>query len=214
MKWLRRGLMVLVVLGVLLASALWWAQRAAEQRALRTMQVTVQPVAYVDDDSARLRGKYLYESRGCADCHGLDGGGRTLVNDGKGTHLAGPNITQGNSRVASYQPVDWVRSIRHGLAADGRVLRVMPSEDYNQLTDSDLAAVVAWARSFAPRKGNEQATLQFPLPAVVAYGLGAIPDAADRIDHKLQAPPPVPEGVTVEAWRSVAAISSGFNGVP
>ena len=27
------------------------------------------------------------------DCHGANGAGRTFVNDGKGTHIAGPNIS-------------------------------------------------------------------------------------------------------------------------
>lgn len=212
MKWIRRAVYLVAGLGVLLAALVFYAQNEAVERAQRKMQISVRPVAFAQDDSAHARGRYLYESRGCADCHGLDGAGRTLVEDGKGTHLAGPNITRGNPGIAAYTEVDWVRTLRHGLARDGRVLRVMPSEDYNQLTDVDLAALVSWVRQFEPRQGNEQPILKFPLPAVIAYGLGAVPDAADRIDHARPAPLPVPEAVSVEHGRYVAAMCIGCHG--
>lgn len=212
MKWIRRGLILLLLAGILLAGLVFYAQNAAVERAKRRMEVTVAPVAFTSEPTALERGQYLYESRGCAECHGLDGGGRTLVDDDQGNKLAGPNITRGNPRLASYQPVDWVRSVRHGLAPDGRVLRLMPSEDYNRLTDADLAAVVAWARQFPAKSGNFEATLLYPLPAVVAYGLGLIPDAADRIDHTLAPAAPTPEGVTLEHGRYVAYMCTGCHG--
>lgn len=212
MKWIRRALMLLLAVAVLLAGLVFYAQNAAVERAKRRLDIKVSPVAFTEEAAALERGKYLYESRGCADCHGLDGGGRTLVDDGKGTKLAGLNITRGNPRLAAYQPADWVRSIRHGLAPDGRVLRLMPSEDYNRFTDADLAAVVAWSRQFAPKSGNAEPILQFPLPAVVAYGLGAIPDAADKIDHTLAPSTPIAEGVTVEHGRYVAYMCTGCHG--
>ena len=140
MKWIRRIAGLIFAIAALLIGLVFYAQNAAVERAKRRIDVKVSPVAFVDDAAAFERGKYLYESRGCAECHGLDGAGRTLVDDGKGTKLAGPNITRGNARLAGYQPIDWVRSIRHGLAPDGRVLRLMPSEDYSRLTDADLAA--------------------------------------------------------------------------
>lgn len=58
-----------------------------------------------------------------------------------------------------------MRSIRHGLAPSGRPLRLMPSEDYNRLTDDDLAAVVAWVRQLPPASGNLRPTIELPLPA-------------------------------------------------
>jgi hypothetical protein len=74
--------------------------------------------------------KYLYESRGCTDCHGKDGLGRTLIDNGD-LVVRGPNITS-QGAVADYSVTDWVRSIRHGIAPDLRPLMVMPSEDYAQ----------------------------------------------------------------------------------
>ena len=65
----------------------------------------------------------------------------------------------------------------------------MPSEDYNRLTDADLAALVAYVRALPVAQGGV-AIVQMPLPARVLYGLGAIPDAAQRSDLRL--PPQAP----------------------
>jgi mono/diheme cytochrome c family protein len=46
----------------------------------------------------------------------------------------------------------------------------------------------------------------------VAYGFGAIPDAADRIDHKRPPEPPVAEAVSVEHGRYVAQMCLGCHG--
>ena len=211
-KWLKRGVLVVLILvfglGALVATALILGER----RAARRIDITVAPVPLRGDAAAVERGRYLYNSRGCVDCHGANGGGATLADDGKGLKLAGPNLTAGNPRLASYQPVDWVRSIRHGVGADGRALRLMPSEDYNRLTDDDLASIVAYVRQLASQSGQEQGTIQLPLPARVMYGLGGIPEAVTKIDHSLPPAKPVPEGVTLEHGRYVAQMCAGCHG--
>ena len=202
--------MLILVLGVgaLVAAGLILGER----RAARRIDIAVAPVALRDDAAAVERGRYLYGSRGCVDCHGANGGGATVVDDGKGLKLAGPNLTVGNPRMASYQPVDWVRSIRHGVGADGRVMRLMPSEDYNRLTDDDLASIVAYVRQLAPQSGREQGIIQLPLSGRVMYGLGGIPEAVTKIDHSLPPAKPVPEGVTLEHGRYVAQMCAGCHG--
>ena len=142
----------------------------------------------------------------------MQGGGHTLVDDGKGTRLAEPNITQGNPALAAYKPEDWVRSIRHGVAPGGRVLRLMPSEDYNRLTDDDRAAVVAYARQFPPLEGNPHGIIELPLIARVMYGFGAIPEAVEKIDHRLPPSPPLAEGPTALYGSYVAQMCLGCHG--
>ena len=145
------------------------------------------------------------------DCHGANGAGRTFVDDGALT-IAGPNITTGpGGVVATYQPVDWVRAIRHGITPLGRALMVMPSEDYNRFTDDDLAALVAHVRALPPQSG-QGAVVNLPLPVKALYGFGAIKDAASKIDHSLPPQLPVPEGVTVEHGRYVANMCIGCHG--
>ena len=211
-RWLMFALGSVVVLVAAGAAAVVVGERLAVQRAQRVVEVSVQPVAYRSDEAALQRGRYLFASRGCADCHGAEGGGRTLVDDGKGTRLAGHNITRGNPELAAYTEVDWVRSIRHGVAPSGRPLRLMPSEDYNRLTDDDLAAVVAWARQLPPASGNLRPTIELPLPARVLYGFGAIPEAFEKIDHRRPPSQPVPEGATADYGAYVAQMCMGCHG--
>lgn len=206
-KWLASILGVLVLLvGVVVVLGL----QLGERKKMRVVDVPLTPVTYVTDSASLERGRYLFQSRGCVDCHGASGGGRELVNDGKGTHIAGPNITPGGV-VARYQSADWDRTIRHGVKPDGHPARVMPSEDYNRFTNADLASLVAYVRSLAPVQGGS-AVVDLPLPARVLYGFGAIPDAAERIDHSLQPSAPVVSGVTAAHGAYVANMCIGCHG--
>ena len=200
------------VLVVAAAAAVAGGVALAEHKQARRLDVQVQPVALRSDAAALERGRYLYASRGCTDCHGANGAGRSFVNDGKGLHIRGANITTGaGGVVAAYRPEDWVRAIRHGLAPDGRPLMVMPSEDYNRFTDEDLSALVAYVRSLPPVAGGP-AVVELPLPARVMYGYGAIQDAAQKIDHTLPPAQPVAEGVTLQHGAYVANMCLGCHG--
>jgi len=210
--WLRRGLWGLGTLAVLLGGAVATGLTLGERKAARRIEIAPYALAIPGDAAAIERGRYLYASRGCADCHGADGAGRTFVQDGSSLVLAGPNISPGpGSVVAAYRAADWERTLRHGVKPDGRPLRVMPAEDYTRLTDADTGAIVAYVKSLPPASGGG-AVLTLPLPARVLYGFGAIPDAVDKIDHRLAPAQPVAEGVTVEHGRYVAAMCQGCHG--
>ena len=211
-RWLKWGGVIVLVLVLALGAVIATGLIMGEQRIARRIDIKVEPVPSRTEAPAVERGRYLYNSRGCVDCHGGNGGGATLVDDGKGLKLAGSNLTSGNPRMATYQAVDWVRSIRHGVGADRRALRLMPSEDYNRLTDADLASIVAYVRQLPPQSGNETGTIQLPLPGRVMYGLGGIPEAVLKIDHNLPSAKPVAEGVTVEHGRYVAQMCAGCHG--
>jgi mono/diheme cytochrome c family protein len=210
--WIRRGGIAVVVLAVLAGGAVFLGVRMADARMERKVDVKVQPVAYRSDARSLERGKYLFNSRGCVDCHGADGAGHTFVENGDGLKIKGPNISPGPGNVvAAYQPRDWVRAIRHGVAPSGRPLMVMPSEDYNRFTDDDLASLVAYVRSLPPVQGTG-AEIRLPLPARVAYGFGAIRDAAAKIDHSLPPQQPIPEAVSVDHGKYVANMCLGCHG--
>ncbi|WP_439606183.1 c-type cytochrome [Hydrogenophaga sp.] len=210
--WMRALLAGLGALVLLAAAALGLGVLLAERKMQRTVNVQVPTVALRDDAASVERGKYLFSSRGCVDCHGSAGTGRTFVDEG-GLVIAGPNITTGPGGVVSaYQPVDWVRAIRHGVNPQGRPLMIMPSEDYNRFTDGDLASLVAYVRQLPPASG-QGAVVKLPLPVKALYGYGAIKDAAARIDHSLPPQQPVPEGVTPAHGAYVANMCIGCHGV-
>lgn len=212
--WIRRGLAALLVVAIAIAVLIFTGLQLGERRAARHFDIAVQAVPVPTDAVALERGRYLFTSRGCAECHGANGAGRTFVDDPKaGVKIAGANITKGGagSVTTAYQPVDWVRTIRHGVHPSGRPLKVMPSEDYNRFTDADVGALIAYALSLPPAAGGP-AEVKMPLPARVLYGFGQIPDAVDRIDHKLPPQQPVAEGVTLEHGRYVANLCLGCHG--
>lgn len=211
-RWIKRSLVALGVLATLAGATLMAATHQADLKMQRQLDVPARGVALRNDAASIERGRYLFNSRGCTDCHGVKGEGRTFINDGKGMLVAGPNISPGpGSVVRHYEAQDWDRTVRHGVKPDGRPLLIMPAEDYSRLTDDDLASLVAYVRQLAPASGTE-AVIQLPLPVKALYGLGMIKDAAANIDHSLPPQQPVPEGVTVEHGRYVANMCIGCHG--
>jgi mono/diheme cytochrome c family protein len=209
--WLRRSAIALAVLVLLAAAGVFAGLQLADRKMARKVDVPATAVPYRTDAQAIERGRYLYASRGCVDCHGGNGAGRVFA-EGSGLRIKGPNISTGpGGVVGAYQPVDWVRAIRHGVAPGGRVLHVMPSEDYNRLTDDDFGSLVAYVRSLPPVPGTP-AEVTLPLPARVLYGFGAIPDPVEKIDHARPPQQPVAEGVTVQHGAYVANMCLGCHG--
>ena len=129
-NWLKIGSIAALGLITLGASVVAAGLVLAERKPDRRDAVSVDPLVYTIDASSLERGRYLFASRGCVDCHGADGLGRMFVDDGAGTRLRGPNITAGRgSVVVNYQGEAWVRAIRHGVGTKGRALAMMASED-------------------------------------------------------------------------------------
>jgi len=203
------ALLVLVAVGLVAAGA---AQLLAQRKLNRSIEVNVAPVAFVSDDASLARGKYLFQSRGCGECHGDNGAGKLLIDDPGGLRVWTPNITTGpGSAVAKYTETDWVRAIRHGVKPDRRPIMIMPCEDYNRFTDADVAAVVAYVRSL-PAVQGEIGRIEMSLVVKALYAADVIPDAPQRIDHTLPPAKPVAEGPTPEHGAYVANMCKGCHG--
>jgi cytochrome c553 len=115
------------------------------------------------------------------------------------------------SVVARYGEADWVRTIRHGVKPDGRPVMIMPSEDYNRLVDTDVAAIIAYARQLPPASGAK-AEVRLPTLVKALYAAGVVRDASEKIDHSLPPSLPVAEGVTSEHGAYVANSCIGCHG--
>ncbi|MES2127143.1 MAG: cytochrome c [Pseudomonadota bacterium] len=210
-KWIKWGAFGVGALLVLAALVIVAGKGMGEQKMARTVRVDVAPVAVVADAAHIEQGRYLFNTRGCAECHGSNGAGKVVIDDG-GMLVASPNLTSGSHGVTvGYQPVDWVRTLRHGVKPGGQPVMIMPSEDYNRITDDDLGALIAYIRQM-PAADGQVAQIKLPLPVKVLYGFGAIEDAAAKIDHKLPPALPVARGVTVEHGAYVANTCLGCHG--
>ncbi len=211
-KWVKRGGIAVLGLVALGATALGVGKQLGERKMNRIVELQVSALALPSDAASIERGRYLYLSRGCTECHGVDGAGKDVVNDGKGMWVHAPNITPGpGSVVATYSVTDWVRTLRHGVKPDGRPAIVMPSEDYARLTDTDLGALVAYLRQM-PAASGTGAVLQLPPLVKTLYAAGVVHDAAEVIDHRLPPSTPVPEAATPEHGAYVINSCIGCHG--
>jgi len=211
-RWIRNGALAVTTLAVLAGAALVVAAQLGDRKSHRRIELAVAPVVVPTDPASVARGRYLFLSRGCTECHGVDGAGKDVINDGKGMLIHAPNITPApGSPVASYRAVDWVRTIRHGIKPNGEPALVMPSEDYNRLTDIDVDALVAFLRALPPVSAPG-ATVHFPLFVRALYAVGLVKDAAEKIDHALPPAQPVAEAATAEHGAYVANACIGCHG--
>jgi mono/diheme cytochrome c family protein len=211
-KVIRRVAIALVILAVVAGGAFAVAMWQGDRKLERQVDVRVVPVPYTKERKALAQGKYLFETRGCAECHGTDGRGVVVVDSANGFHVKAPNITSGpGGVVAGYAEGDWVRTIRHGVAPSGRALLVMPSEDYNRMSDADFAALVAYTRNLPAVRG-EPADIRMPRLLKALYAVGVIRDASEKIDHRKPPSAPVTAAASAEHGAYVAQMCKGCHG--
>jgi mono/diheme cytochrome c family protein len=200
MKWIAAAIAAVAVLGLGVLAA---GTILAERKMARKIAVSVSPVVLRSDAAYLEQGRYLFSSRGCADCHGADGAGKEVINGGP-MLIISPNITKGsNSATRAYGTTDWLRTLRHGVKPDGTPVMIMPSEDYNRLTDDDVGSVISYVQHLAPVAG-QKAVIQLPWIVKMQYALGIVKDAAEKIDHSLPPSVPIAVGVTVAHGAYVA----------
>jgi mono/diheme cytochrome c family protein len=190
---LRRVAAALALVAAIVVAAA--AIRLASVPSPRTMRFDVprRAVAVPADAAAIERGRHLSEAVAvCTVCHGDDLGGRLAFEHpllGRGYT---PNLTRGRGGIgASYQAADWERALRHGVDRSGRGLLFMPVDHYRHLSDADLGAIIAYARSLPP-VDNERTGLELTWLArtMIDLGLSGPVVRAAQIDHS--APPPAP----------------------
>jgi len=194
---------------VLIAAAAGIISKLADRKLHRIVQLPPFEVTFAPADGQLDHGEYLFNTRGCMECHGARGAGRVLIDDkDSGFFVRTPNITAGGASPArSYSDTDWVRALRHGVKPSGEPLWIMPSEDYARMTDADIGALVAYVRSLPPAD-TEGAHVVMPLQIKAAYVFGAIKDPAEKIDHDA----PAPEAVRDDPLSRGEYVAQGCTG--
>ncbi len=205
-KWVGYILGGLVVV-ILIALGVFYFM--SEQKLANAYLVTPDAVTVPTDEASIARGQHIVESMtACGGCHGEDLSGTAFIDEPGFATLPAPNLTSGEGGIgATYTDEDWVRALRHGVAADGRQLIIMPSQHYNYLTDEDLGAVIAYIKSVPPVDQAWPAR-QIPLiPTRVLVALGVLPFAPDLIAENGPRTNP-PAGVTVEYGEYLSKIAA------
>lgn len=180
----------------------------SEARYRKQYTVNSTTVTVPTDSAAIARGAHLAASfGGCVECHGENLAGKVVFDDPAIGRVYGANLTSGKGGIgAQLTAADIARALRHGVGRDGRPLKVMPSSDYAYLSDTDVAALVAFVKS-RPAVDTLQPTVQVGPVGRALFVAGKMPILhAERIDHARSAAMSVPQSATAEYGHYVAAV--------
>jgi mono/diheme cytochrome c family protein len=185
---------------------------AYERQAHARFDVPDHAFAVPDGDAAAVaRGRRLATVRGCAGCHGPGLAGRVELDDPVVGRLAGPNLTRGG-RGAHLTDRDWERAVRHGVRRDGSPLFVMPAQEHNMMSDEDLGAIAAYARSLPAAVTTPPPSRAGPvLRAMQVAGQVTLLPAA-TLDHSRTHPAHVAAEPTARYGAYLATMCAGCHG--
>ncbi len=149
LKYLAITLVSVVLLIALAAGGVYaWGGREAA----RVLPLPSHPFTAASDPASVARGEHFVKAIGkCAECHAADFGGAVGIDDPAIGYVWVPNLTRGRGGLPpTYGDLQFERAIRHGLAADGRRLVLMPSNEFQYISDEDLQAVIAYLNTLPP----------------------------------------------------------------
>jgi len=142
-------------------------------------------------------GEHLVVVTTCTDCHGKDLTGTLLP-------VPGSTVYASNLTVAtnSLSDADIDRAIRRGVLPDGRSVLVMPSHNYANFDDDEIASIIGYLRSLKPL-GTASPELRLGLEARVALVAGILkPEAREFADTTR----PLDLGTRYERGRHLAQV--------
>lgn len=187
------GLLVVVILaasGMVLFSKF---------RLNRNYTIQPDPVSIPSDLESIEHGAYIYQTT-CKGCHGSDLAGTRFFEDPMLGHIPASNLTSGQGGIGStYQDIDFVRAIRHGIGSDGNPLLIMPSKAYWYFSDADLGALIAFLKTASPADSQLGTMKLSPLGHILLI-LGAFGDiiSAEEINHTASRQPTPQRTVSVD----------------
>jgi mono/diheme cytochrome c family protein len=179
LRWTGRIAGGLVALLLVAAGSVY---ALSERRIHARYEVPAHALAVPTDPASIARGQHVATVRGCTDCHGAGFRGNVLIDDPAIGVLSAPNLTAGG-RGADLTDADWERAVRHAVRRDGSPLLVMPGNEFNTLSDEDLGAIVAYARSL-PAQSKPAPALKVGPVIRAMYVAGKVELAtAEEVDH-------------------------------
>ncbi|MDX1939944.1 MAG: c-type cytochrome [Saprospiraceae bacterium] len=202
----------IVLLGLIIVAGLsaFIITSNVAKRMNKVYHVQPAPLVIPSDSASLAKGKQLTLVH-CAECHGENLGGTEFFNDPSLAVIPAPNITPGKGGKGSlYQDEDWIRVIRHGVKKDGKPAMIMPSDNFQYMSDTDLGALIAYLKTLPP-VDQEWSAPQYTFFSKILMGLGAFGQVLDAevIDHdarkNITAPTVAP---TAEYGAYLVSISS------
>lgn len=168
MRWLKRIGYAVGALVALVIVAVGTVYAMSELRFRRTYSVPDEHIAVSNDSATLARGAHLAVSVGCADCHGEGLRGNAIIDAAPMGRLVALNLTKGEGGVGGKLTPELIeRAVRHGVSPSGQALRIMPSNDYQYMSDDDMRAVVSYVRHVAPVNNTLAPSRLMLLPRVL-----------------------------------------------
>ncbi|MDR9760278.1 cytochrome c [Rhizobium redzepovicii] len=133
----------------------------------------------------------------CGGCH-HDAGNILLDKPGVGRIVA-PNLTR---LAPMYNDAELVRLIRHGVKKDGTGAAIMPAGNFANITDDDMAALIAWLRSLKQLPDAVAGGTQWGPLGRVGLALDKIPFEADLVPADLTPAATRPADIGEYAFRT------------
>lgn len=142
--WLWRAALALLVVAVIAVAALWVT---SDSILARTYPLKPERVRATGADAVG-EGRRLSKLYGCTSCHGPELRGHLFNDDAALVRNYAPNLTLLAPRYSDEQ---FAQAIKQGVRpADHRALWGMPSAVFSTISDTELAAVLAFLRSIKP----------------------------------------------------------------
>jgi cytochrome c553 len=197
------GVLVLLIVAVIVIYSL------SESRLRQAY--TINALLDVPDTALIARGQELARSRGCADCHGDDFGGKVIIDEMPFARIVGTNITpvRGESdRRRGHERM--YRALHHGVDMDSEPLLMMPSAEFTSLSAQEIEAISAYLGSVpSVERLLPESKLGLLGRALLATGKLEGFLSAEKIDHAkplIDIPPPMG---TIAYGRHMAQLCTG-----
>jgi cytochrome c553 len=187
--------LVMAGLVLVLVGAAAWAYAVSESRLTQHVALAAADITIPTDIPSIQRGQHLASAVAlCNQCHGSTLGGRVLMDDSSIGRIVASNLTRGRGGVGTLlSDADILRAVRDGVDPSGRLLLLMPSDNYNHFSDADLADIVAYVRSVAAVDSNLPSSDIRPVGRLL-FAAGQLPlipaESIDRGMPRLPTPAP------------------------
>lgn len=175
LKWAGYGLAGVVGACALAVGGAFAVSEAIVRWPVEKPQVTL---VASSDPGAVARGRKVATLNGCHDCHGKNLEGLLFHDEMPIIRAWGPNLSRA---LAEQSDADFDRAVRHGVAADGRRLWLMPSSAFAHLTDQEMADLMAYLRTYKPT-GETQPRFQLGAVGRLGVLLGKFKSEPDAIE--------------------------------
>lgn len=175
----------------------------------QTYTAPEQSVQASTDPAIIARGQHIVTAiTACGDCHGTNLSGNVVLDDPAIGKVVAPNLTPGkNSILTQRSDADIARVVRYAVKPNGKSVVVMASEDYHDLSEPDLTAVLSYLRTLPAVDGMAGEIEIRPLGRILlTLGMLPILTAESPFVKALPVPAP-PAGVTIDYGKYLAQIS-------